>query len=139
MREQVFQSQDAIAFQGAPVAQRQQLCELSPAVPVLRISHNIRRAIGKDKPCAGGEAKLQLGQFRLHLTQGNPCPHHARDRVAIGNANAFEARQYRRFHHVGGVGGAAQKAVIGGRHHLDEIAHANRPWRYQTGFAASRP
>ena len=74
------------------------------------------------------------------------CPgvigaHHARQAVAVGDADGGIAQRCRLFDELAGMRGAAQEGIIGGDGQFG-IAHANMPCRYQRGarpFCRYRP
>ncbi len=94
---------------------------------------------------AGAVALLQLlrrGQPVLaQLPQRAPGPHHARHRVAVGEAQTRMAEQQRREHQIGPRRGTAQEGKIRRGNQFGEgaedLIHANSPCRNQRGGACS--
>ena len=133
MIRQIIEAQDAIALFGAAVAQRQQPRQPPPAEPRCRIGDDIRSAIGKAQPRADNQPKAGM------LLGRDMRPHHTRDAVAIGDADANVAERLRRDDHLRRRGRAAQKAEMRPRRQFGKAGHANSPCRYQPGTRRSAP
>ncbi len=92
------------AFLAAALADGEQARQAPPGGAVLRIGENVRRAVGETKPRADDELQdgmvvafkqafvMQTSSFDLF--QRAVSAHHARDTIAIRNANAGQAKQY---------------------------------------------
>ena len=106
MREEIVEVQRAFAFFGAPLAEREQARELRPGGAVLRIGEYIGGRVGEDEPHAGGEAQPMFLR-RLMRT------HHARNRVAVGDAEAGQPQRFCLHHQLFRVGGPPQEREIG--------------------------
>ena len=81
-----------------------------------------------------------FGSILAQLAQPGQRPHHPRDAVAVGDADAGHAERERLGDHVDGVRRAAQEAVVGRGDQLGKgrrPAHANTPWIYQSGRSFS--
>ncbi len=106
MREKVVALEQAFALAGAALAQRQEPDEPPPGGAILRISENVRRAVGEHEPRAGGEGQAGV----LGSLMGT---HHAGDRIAVGNAEPRKAKLLGAGDQFLAVGSPAQEREIG--------------------------
>ena len=150
MLQQVVQMENTISLLRAQVAGREQPGQPPPAVACRRIGDDVGGAVGEGEARANDEAKIHnnFGLLDLQFFQERPCPHNPRHAVAVGDADAGHAEVDRLRHHLSGVRGAAQEAVIGRGDQFGEagfgcgrLAHANNPWMYQrgSGFSSYSP
>ena len=147
MLQKVAQIERAFALFGAAIAGREQAREPAPSMARLRIGDDVARAVRKDQTGARDELEIlrNLNPFFLQALDGDLRPHHARDGVAIGNADALVAQPEGPLDHFPRRARAVQEAV-GGRAGQFDIgggigrgAHANSPCTYQSGASVSRP
>jgi hypothetical protein len=98
--EQVVEKQDAFGLVAAALADGQQSGEAAPCRAVLRIGQNVGRAVGKHEPRADDELQLRMiglaliiqpPDFLVELRGGRPGTHHARNAVAVRDADTGEA------------------------------------------------
>src|SRR6266436_6104759 len=85
MREQILAIKNAFAFLRAQIAAREQAAEPPPGGAVARISENVRRAVGEDEPRAG-----MIGERQLLFALDEMGAHHARDRIAVAQAETIK-------------------------------------------------
>ena len=109
MRQQIVEMQNAAAFLGAQIAEREQAAEPAPAGAIAWIDEDVGRAVGEHQPrarvIAQGQILLALGQMRAH---------HAGHRIAIAKSKAGKAEMGRLHHQFLGMRGAAQEGEIRG-------------------------
>ncbi len=134
---QIFIVENAAALDRTQIADRQQFGEFAPPPPGRGIGDNVGRPVGKDEPRADDEAQVDVAgglfvsaeverqaSLRLCLQQrgagallclfaGDMGAHHARHRIAIGNADARQSKLHRAGDHVGRMGRAAQEGEVG--------------------------
>src|SRR5665811_2558755 len=119
MRQQIVELQNAAAFFGAQVAEREQAAEPAPAGAVARIDENVGRAFCELQPrarlIAQGQILLALGQMRAH---------HAGERIAVAQAESSEPNAGRLHHQLLGMRGAAQEGEIRGDREFDVTHHS---------------
>ena len=123
MLEQVVEKQNAFGLLAAALADGEQSREAAPGGAVLRIGQNVGRAVGEDEPRADDELQLrmiglaliiQLPDLRIELLGGRIGAHHARDAVAVRDADAGKAECRGLPHQVFRMRRAAQEREIGG-------------------------
>ena len=105
--QEIRQPQNTVALLGTTLAQSQETRQPAPGGAILRISENVRRAVGEDEPRADRDADTCF--LRLGMS-----PHHAGDRVAVGDAEAREPELLRAIDQLFRMRGTAQKGKIGG-------------------------
>ena len=106
MRQEIVEEQRAGALFGAALAEREQASELRPADAVLRIGENVRGRVGEDEPRADREAHPMLLRRLMRA-------HDARNRVAVGDAEAGKPLRFRLHHQLFGMRGSPQEREIG--------------------------
>ena len=105
---EIGEMENAIALDGAAVAERQQPAQPPPAGAVDRIGDDVRRGVGKDQPGADDEPEIgEPGIAHRHVGA-----HDTGDAVTIGNADAGMAEGLRHQHHVSGRRRAGEKAEM---------------------------
>ena len=100
--KQVVDEENAFAFIGAAFADGQQARQPSPGLPVLRIGEDVGRAVGEYEPRADGEFQfrlvhsmlgIQFANFFIQLLRLHVRPHHAGNRIAVGDADPGQAQK----------------------------------------------
>ena len=123
--EEVGEAEAAMAFQGAAVAKRQQARQPSVGGAIPGIGKNIRRAVLENEPCPDHHAKIRVGRNSfLGETIG---AHHARQGVAIRDAEAGEPQPMGLGHQFFRMGGAPQEREVGGHRQFGKTGHRLEP------------
>ncbi len=153
---QIIEAEAALAFVGREFAFAEQTAEPAIGGAVARIGQNVRRAVDEDETRPDQQFRPGL-QFRVF--QFGIGPHHAGQRIAVGDPDGRQAVFACPMHIFLRMGGAAQKREIGGdadldivrrwlnaagrgvnadRHGLDAAGdgHANNPCMNQCGCTA---
>ena len=120
--EHIFKAQQARALLRAQIAAREQPRQPPPGRAILRIGEHVGRAVAEHQPRAAEIAEIP-GLFAV-LAQIDMGAHHARHRVAVGEADAVQPQRDGLRHQLLGMGGAAQEGEIAGDAELDEACHA---------------
>ena len=125
----------ALAFDGAPVAGREQAAQPPVSRAVGGIADRLE-AVGGAGPGlrAGDEARSRQAADLVLL--GRPMrAHHAGQRIAVGDADGGEPQLRRLPDHLVRMRRPAQEREVGGRHQLGEGGH----WRPPTDVALLSP
>ena len=120
--EHIFEAQQARALLRAQIAAREQPRQPPPGRAILRIGEHVGRAVAKHQPRAAEIAEAP-GLFAV-LAQIDMGAHHARHRIAVGEADTIQPQRDGLRHQLLGMGGAAQEGEIAGDAELDEARHA---------------
>ena len=103
------------------------------------------RAVGEHQARADHQPEIQLliqllPRLLARVAQRDMRAHHARDGVAVGDADPRHAERDRLRDHGGRMRRAVQERIIARGDELGEArAHANRPCRNQPGLTFSAP
>ena len=130
----VLEVKRALSFLGAALAEGEQAAEPAVSRAIRRVSEQAR-GILQDEARAGDE-------LDAHFLGGEMGPHHAGERIRVGDGDGLVAKRLRGRHQLFGVRAAAQKGEVrgdvelgiagwGGRH------HANTPCRNQHGASST--
>ncbi len=149
--QQILEPQHAIALVRAQIALRQQAAQPPPAITRLGIGDDVGRAVGEDQAGAGHKFEVlrqihpdHVAAALARILERLPHAHHARDRVAIGDAEAGMAELDRAGEQIGAVARPVQEGEIARRRQLDISeglfvdAHTNSPWIYQPASPSPR-
>ena len=112
MFREIVEEERALAFRGAQIAARQQPRQPPVGGAVSRIGENIGRCVSEDEPRAGRDMQLM---HDIGIVAGiDMRPHDAGQRIAVGDADAFQAERRRLRDHFFRVRGPAQEGEIRG-------------------------
>ena len=134
--EHIFEAQQAGALLRAQIAAREQPRQPPPGRAILRIGEHVGRAVAEHQPRAAEEAEA-FGLFAV-LAQIDMGAHHARHRIAVGEADPVQPQRDGLRHQLLGMGGAAQEGEIAGDAEVDEPGHGvmqTAPARTSAGAA----
>ncbi len=123
-------SETALAFLRAALAERQKAREPAVSDAVGRKAEQARRIV-KIEPTADHQRKVEL-------LRGAVRPHHARQRVAVGDGDGALTELHRAQHQLRRMRRAAQEREIAGDLQLGIAAHAKTPCRNQRGATFGR-
>ena len=119
--EHIFKAQQARALLRAQIAAREQPRQPPPGRAILGIGEHVGRAVAEHQPRAAEIAEIP-GLFAV-LAQIDMGAHHARHRIAVGEADPVQPQRDGLRHQLLGMGGAAQEGEIAGDAELDEACH----------------
>jgi hypothetical protein len=107
MGQEIVAMENARAFFGAALAQREESGKPAPGGAIPRIGENVGGAVGKDEAGAGGK-------FHSRVLGGLMGAHHAGDGIAISNADSREIEAARPIDQLFRMGSTPQEGEIGG-------------------------
>ena len=139
--EKIVETQNAFALGGAKLAEAQKTAQPSVRRAIGRIGENVGRAVDEDESRADEQFRRRA-VFLQHFLYAFIGAHHARKRVAVGDADRGMAVKRRRQDQFSGMRSATQKREIRGDRDLGvgkRGTHAKSPCMNQRGAAVSLP
>jgi hypothetical protein len=113
--QHLLEAKMTLAFDGVEVAGRQQAAQASVSGAVDRIAGRLE-AVGGDEACAHAQADIML-------LRGSVGPHHAGQRIAVGDADRGKTQRGSLSDHLVRMRGPAQEREVGGGDQLGEGGH----------------